>query len=40
MTWCTVCTTVFMALVKIDFVSAVNLLMDEKVIVYYLIKMP
>jgi len=32
MTWCRISAGVFMPLVKIDFVSAVNLLMEGKVI--------
>jgi hypothetical protein len=40
MTWLRICAGVFMPLVKIDFVSAINLLMEGKVIAYYRIKMP
>lgn len=40
MTWCRICVGMFMPLVKIDFVSAVNLLLEVKVIAYYRIKMP
>ena len=40
MTLCRICAGVFMTLVKIDFVSAVNLLMEGKVVAYNGIKMP
>jgi len=39
-TWCRICAGVFMLLVKIDFVSAISVLVEGKVIAYYLIKMP
>jgi len=40
MTWCRINAGVFMPLVKIDFVSAINVLMDGKAIAYYRIKLP
>jgi hypothetical protein len=39
-TWCRICAGVFMRLVKIDFVSTINSLMEGKVIAYYRIIMP
>ena len=40
MTWCRICAGVLMCVVKTDFVSAINLLMEGKIIAYYRIKMP
>lgn len=40
MTLCRICAGLFMPLVKIDFVSAINVLMEGKAIAYYRIKMP